>query len=118
MCLGACALGFALCPDYFASGALQDGIWKFGLVLGLCALFVPVALFGIATPHLTPGLSAIMASSELPCGIALSALVIGEPVEALQAVGIVAILAGIAISQLPHMRAQVEPAEEAAGHPA
>ena len=118
VCLGACALGFALCPDYFASGALQDGIWKFGLVLGLCALFVPVVLFGIATPHLTPGLSAIMASSELPCGIALSALVIGEPVEALQAVGIVAILAGIAISQLPHMRAQAEPAEEAAEHPA
>ena len=118
MCLGACALGFALCPDYFASGALQDGIWEFGLVLGLCALFVPVVLFGIATPHLTPGLSAIMASSELPCGIALSALVIGEPVEALQAVGIVAILAGIAISQLPHMRAQAEPAEEAARRPA
>ena len=69
VCLGACALGFALCPDYFASGVLQDGIWKFGLVLGLCALFVPVALFGIATPHLTPGLAAIMASSELPCEI-------------------------------------------------
>ena len=77
-----------------------------------------MVLFGIATPHLTSGLSAIMASSELPCGIALSALVIGEPVEALQAVGIVAILAGIAISQLPHMKAQAEPAEEAAEHPA
>ena len=24
VCLGACALGFALCPDYFASGVLQD----------------------------------------------------------------------------------------------
>lgn len=103
VCLGACALGFALCPDYFASGVLQDGIWKFGLVLGLCALFVPVALFGIATPHLTPGLAAIMASSELPCGIALSTLVLGEPVEALQVAGVVAILAGIVISQLPHL---------------
>ena len=99
VCLGACAL----CPDYFASGVLQDGIWKFGLVLGLCALFVPVALFGIATPHLTPGLAAIMASSELPCGIALSTLVLGEPVEALQVAGVVAILAGIVISQLPHL---------------
>ena len=102
-----------MCPDYFASGALQDGIWKYGLVLGLCALFVPVVLFGIATPHLTPGLSAIMASSELPCGIALSALVIGEPVEALQIFGIVGILAGIVISQLPHLRARVEPAARA-----
>ncbi|MBC5585437.1 DMT family transporter [Eggerthella sp. NSJ-70] len=118
VCLGACALGFALCPDYFASGALQDGIWKYGLILGLCALFVPVVLFGIATPHLTPGLSAIMASSELPCGIALSTLVIGEPVEALQIVGIVGILAGIVISQLPHLRARVEPASDESARPA
>ena len=64
---------------------------------------MPVALFGIATPHLTPGLAAIMASSELPCGIALSALVLGEPVEGLQVAGVVAILAGIVISQLPHL---------------
>lgn len=117
-CLGACVLGFALCPDYFASGVLQNGIWKFGLVLGLCALFIPIMLFGIATPHLTPGLSAIMASSELPCGIALSTLVIGEPVEAIQVVGIVAILAGIVLSQLPYMGARVELAEDTAQHAA
>lgn len=103
VCLGACVLGFALCPDYFASGALQAGIWKIGLMLGLCALFVPVVLFGIATPHLPTGLSTIMASSELPCGIALSALVLGEPVGALQLVGIVVILAGIVVAQLPSL---------------
>lgn len=103
VCLGACVLGFALCPDYFSSGVLAAGIWQYGLVLGLCALFVPVVLFGIATPHLTPGLSAIMASSELPCGIALSTLVVGEPVEALQVAGIAAILIGIVVSQLPNL---------------
>lgn len=118
VCLGACVLGFALCPDYFTSGVLQNGIWKFGLVLGLCALFIPVVLFGIATPHLTPGLSAIMASSELPCGIALSVLALGEPVEVLQVAGIVAILAGITISQLPHLSPQAEPAEDAEKLPA
>ena len=101
VCLGACALGFALCPDYFASGALQAGIWRYGLVLGLCALFAPVILFGIATPHLSTGLSTIMASSELPCGIALSMALIGEPVDALQAIGVFAILCGVAILQLP-----------------
>ena len=30
VCLGACILGFAVCPDYFSSGALQAGIWKYG----------------------------------------------------------------------------------------
>lgn len=103
VCLGACVLGFALCPDYFASGALQAGIWKYGLVLGLCALFVPVILFGIATPHLSTGLSTIMASSELPCGIAISAVLVGESVDALQLAGVAVILIGVVVSQLPNL---------------
>ena len=103
VCLGACVLGFALCPDYFASGAIQAGIWKYGLVLGLCALFVPVILFGIATPHLSTGLSTIMASSELPCGIAISAVLVGESVDALQLFGVIVILIGVVVSQLPNL---------------
>ena len=103
VCLGACILGFAVCPDYFASGALQDGIWKYGLVLGAFGLLVPVVLFGIGTPHLSPGLSTIMASSELPCGIAVSMLVLAEPVDALQIAGIAVIMAGVVVSQLPNL---------------
>ena len=103
VCLGACILGFAVCPDYFASGALQDGIWKYGLVLGAFGLLVPVVLFGIGTPHLSPGLSTIMASSELPSGIAVSMLVLAEPVDALQIAGIAVIMAGVAVSQLPNL---------------
>ncbi|MFR1640094.1 MAG: hypothetical protein ACLSVD_13590 [Eggerthellaceae bacterium] len=84
------------------------------------ALFVPVALFGIAMPHPTPGLAAIMASSELPCGIALSTLVLGEPVEALQVAGAVAIPAGTNISQLPHLgrRSDIGEGRGAAPRPA
>lgn len=103
VCLGACILGFAVCPDYFASGALQAGIWKYGLILGVFGLLVPVILFGIGTPHLPAGLSTIMASSELPCGIAISVLVLSEPVDALQVVGIVIIMLGVVVSQLPNL---------------
>ncbi|WP_302390911.1 EamA family transporter [Eggerthella sinensis] len=103
VCLGACILGFAVCPDYFASGALQAGIWKYGLILGVFGLLVPVILFGIGTPHLSAGLSTIMASSELPCGIAISVLVLSEPVDALQVVGIVIIMLGVVVSQLPNL---------------
>ena len=103
MCLGACILGFAVCPDYFSSGALQAGIWKYGLILGVFGLFVPVVLFGIGTPHLPTGLSTIMASSELPCGILISVFVLGEPVSTLQAAGVVVILAGVVVSQLPNL---------------
>ncbi|MCB7038977.1 EamA family transporter [Eggerthella sinensis] len=114
VCLGACVLAFALCPDYVGSGVLQAGIAPYGLMLGLCALFVPVILFGIATPHLAPGLAAIMASSELPCGIALSMAVLGEPVAALQLVGVVAILVGVVVSQAPNLvpaRVRAHPVE-------
>lgn len=103
VCLGTCILGFAVCPDYFASGALQAGIWKYGLILGVFGLLVPVILFGIGTPHLSAGLSTIMASSELPCGIAISVLVLSEPVDALQVVGIVIIMLGVVVSQLPNL---------------
>ena len=103
VCLGACILGFAVCPGYFASGALQAGIWKYGLVLGAFGLLIPVVLFGIGTPHLPAGLSAIMASSELPCGILISVFVLGEPVSTLQAAGVVVILAGVVVSQLPNL---------------
>ncbi|WP_139652917.1 EamA family transporter [Raoultibacter phocaeensis] len=109
VCMGACILGFILCPDYFASGVLGAGIWKYGFVLGLCALFIPVILFGIATPHLLPGIATIMASSELPCGIALSTLVIGEPLGMIQAIGIITILAGIVLSQLPNLLPRAHP---------
>lgn len=103
VCLGACILGCIVCPTYFTSGALQAGIWKYGLILGAFGLLIPVILFGIGTPHLTTGLSTIMASSELPCGILISVLILGEPIDTLQAFGIAIILGGVVVSQLPNL---------------
>lgn len=100
VCLGSCVLAFTLCPGYFASEALQRGAWEFGIVLGCCSLFIPVILFGIATPRLSTGLSTIMASSELPCGIILSVIILGESIDALQISGIGIILAGVALAQI------------------
>ena len=108
--MGACLLGLVVCPDYLASGALQAGIWKYGIILGMFALFIPVIAFGIGTPHLPPGISTIMASAELPCGIVISVIVLGEAVDAFQAAGIVVILAGVVVSQLPNLL----PAKDAA----
>ena len=113
VCLGACILGFAVCPDYFASGALEAGIWKYGLILGVFGLFVPVVLFGIGTPHLSAGLSTIMASSELPCGIAVSVLILSEPVDAFQVAGIVVIMLGVVVSQLPNLVPRRSPSLQA-----
>lgn len=104
VCVGSAGLAFAFCPDFFVSGALQGGIVPFGLLLGLLGSFLPVLLFGLGTPHLPTDISTIMASSELPCGVIFSSLVLGEVAGPLQFVGVAAVLAGIVIAQLPALR--------------
>lgn len=103
VCCGASVLGLAVCPDYFVSGVLQAGIWHYGLILGFFGLFAPVILFGIGSPHLPAGIATIMASSELPAAILISVFILGEPIDFLQAVGVIVILGGVVISQLPHL---------------
>ena len=101
--LGNAMLGLSICPSYFVSGVILEGIWKYGLILGFFGSFIPVILFGIATPHLPTGISTIMASSELPAAIAVSVLVLGEPIDIFQAAGIIIILTGVVVSQTPYI---------------
>lgn len=102
VCFGACVLAFAVCPTFFTGGALQEGVWHYGLFLGAAGLVIPVILFGIGTPHISTGLATIMASSELPTGVIVSMLVLGEDITLLQAAGVVIILCGVVISQVPN----------------
>ena len=100
-CCGYVLVGFALCPNYLISGALEQGIWRFGLILGPLGFALPMILFGIGCKHLPAGLSTIMASSELPISVACSIVILQEAVTPLQIAGVAAILAGVAIAQIP-----------------
>lgn len=104
VCLGACVLGYAVAPTYLLDGTLVSEA-PFGLMQGLFALMLPVLLFGLGGPHLPTGIVTILSSAELPTSIILSWLVLGEGITGWQALGIVAILAGVAISQLDALRA-------------
>jgi drug/metabolite transporter (DMT)-like permease len=97
--LGACVASISICPDYFSSGII-GGITPFGLVLGIFGIFLPVFFFSLGTPHLSEGVSTIMAASELPAGLVVSMLVLGDHVEAVQWVGVAVILAGVMLSQI------------------
>lgn len=100
--------GMAVCPDFFTSGVLEAGIWKYGLFLGIFAYVGPILLLGIGTPHLPTGLNTILTSAELPFGIIFSALVLGETISELQTFGIIAVLAGVIVSQLPYLISKKE----------
>ena len=104
ICLGSLLVGVIVCPGYFPSGVLFQGIAGYGVLLAVTVLFVPVLLFGIGTPRLPVGVSTILAASELPCGILVSVLVLGEGVDAVQAAGVIAILAGVVIAQGPTLK--------------
>lgn len=99
--VGYFAAGMAVCPDYFASGALTSGLWSYGLVLGPLSFVLPMILFGIGCARISPGLSTIMASSELPISVACAVLILHEAVTPLQLMGTAIILLGVAIAQLP-----------------
>lgn len=103
VCCGASILGLTVCPDYFASGVLVNGIAGYGVLLGLTALFIPVVFFGIGTPHLPTGVSTILAASELPAGIALTFVATGVGITWIQGVGIALILVGVVATQMPSL---------------
>lgn len=101
---GAVTLGFIFCPTYFVSGALQEGIWKYGLLLGPLSSLIPVLFFSVATPYLPSGLATIMASSELPMSIMCAMIILGEDVSAVRLVGVGIILLGVVVAQLQNIR--------------
>ena len=62
-------------------------------------MMLPVILFGLGSPHLPAGVSTVMAASELPAGLLISMVALGEAIGPVQWVGVAVILAGVAISQ-------------------
>ena len=100
VCAGVVIASHVVCPDFVVSGALLDGFVPYAFVCGLFGMTLPVLLFGLGTPHLTPGMSTIMTSAELPAGLLLAMLVLGEPISAVEWLGVAIILAGVCIAQI------------------
>lgn len=100
ICCGSALLAYAICPTFLIDGTLAAEA-PYGAAQGLFALLLPVVLFGLGGPHLPTGIVSILAASELPSAIALTFFVLGEGIDAMQALGVVAILAGVALSQAP-----------------
>ena len=114
ICCGSAILAYSLCPTYVIDGTVVSQA-PFGAPQGFFALLLPVILFGIGGPHLPTGIVSILASAELPTSIVLSLVMLNEGVDAIQAVGIVAILIGVVVSQAPTLADLRQPKEGGAG---
>ncbi|WP_172370086.1 EamA family transporter [Sporosarcina jiandibaonis] len=91
-------------PEIIWNGTLfGEGLWIYGLALGLFGMIIPVYLFTIAVPKVGLGLSSILGAFELPIAVMVSVILLHETVTVLQIIGIVIIIIGIT---LPTMQNQ------------
>lgn len=89
---------FFLAPEIVWNGKLFfEGLWKFGLILGMFGIIVPILLFGIAAPKVGGALTSILSAMELPVAITVSVIVLHETLTVLQLLGIVLVLCGMVL---------------------
>lgn len=88
-------------PKVYTEISLFDnGLWQFGLILGVFGVVLPVLLFALGAPKISTGLATILGAGELPVAVIASVLVLSEQVTALQWIGVIVILLGIAYPQI------------------
>jgi len=82
-------------PEILWNGQLGAGLWKFGIVLGLFGIILPILLFSLAASKVGGALVSILSAMELPVAIIVSVVVLNEALTLLQVGGIVLVLIGI-----------------------
>ncbi|OKL40304.1 EamA family transporter [Pontibacter flavimaris] len=102
---GACLLVFSVFPPVFlVSGALFNGLLKWGLVLALFGTVIPPLFYAYGIPKTGLGLSAILSAAELPVAVLMSSLVLQEEVWVVQWLGVALILVAIILSNISSAR--------------
>lgn len=84
-------------PVFLINGALTNGLLLYGLLFGFFGSLVPAVLFNVGMPKIGSGLGTILSASELPTAVLMSTLVLHEAVTLSQWLGVIIILAGIAL---------------------
>lgn len=82
-------------PTFLWNGSIGEGLWIWGLILGIFAVVLPPFLFSISMPKIGSGLGTILSASELPTAICMSMIVLQEKVVFMQWIGVLLVLLGI-----------------------
>jgi drug/metabolite transporter (DMT)-like permease len=102
--IGSLIASLCLAPAFIAADA---ALWHFSWIaipLALIGIVAPVLFIQTGAPHLPNGVTTIMASSELPSGILMGALFVGDPLTVPAVLGVIIILTGIVLSQFDSLR--------------
>lgn len=87
-------------PTFVLDLNVLSGIAPYGFFLGLFGVVLPPILFAIGMPRVGVGLGTILAASELPVAVIMSAMILSEKVMIIQWLGVVIILGGIYLGNL------------------
>lgn len=87
-------------PAFIVNGALMEGLWIYGGILGFFGVLLPPILFNVGMPKVGSGIGTILSASELPTAVLMSLFVLREVVTIIQWLGVIIILFGIAYPYL------------------
>ncbi|GMA50303.1 multidrug transporter [Alicyclobacillus contaminans] len=93
------AIFVAFPPTCLLVPGLWHHLWGWALVSGLFSQVIPLSLMLIAIPHTGGRMAGVLGSIELPVAVFVAWLVLGESVSLLRWIGVILILAGIAVSE-------------------
>ena len=94
----AIVVGLFQTPEIVWNGQLfNEGLWIFGLLLGLFGIITPIYFFSIAVPRVGSGLASILSAMELPVAVIASVIILNEALTLLQVGGIIIILMGMVL---------------------
>lgn len=102
--LGGFAVTAAVGPVAFVEALPTASVWPFAALMAIIGVILPTSLISFASPRLSPSVVSIMAASELPVGVLAAWAVLGDAPSALGIAGVVLVLAGIVVNQLPALR--------------
>lgn len=94
----AIVVGLFQTPEIVWNGQLfNEGLWIFGLMLGVFGIIMPIYFFSVAVPHVGSGLASILSAMELPVAVLASVIILNEALTLLQIGGIFIILIGMVL---------------------
>ena len=93
----ALVITFFQSPEILWNGKIGDGLWLYGVILGVFGIVLPIFLFSVAVPKVGAGMSSILSAVELPVAIVAAMLLLGERLTLLQFFGILLVLFGMTL---------------------